>query len=716
MCLTWNQWSSMSSYESYQREAFASSLARLAEYTAKGQQLAWQSIEVLDSVAKKATEEIRGTIDWLESSDLEDAQIGDYLAAQLGQISREISLLPYQIAEELDTLPDETFTISLFGRTKAGKSTLVSILTEGDDSIIGKGKQRTTLKARPFFWEGLKVFDVPGVSAAGDDGEEDAKEALKAARPSDLIIFVVGSDSFQKETASYLARVKALGKPVMCLVNIKEGRVIRAGHEEGDVETLCWCIDRAFSDKSKLSGIRDAVLAYDDEFSQKWGPMPFAYAHLRSAFLAQQMEGTPWSARLMEASRFQGAIGHISDGIRRAGCFMRLKSYVNVTSGYMIEAYEGLARQGVDSLVQLRMFNARIRQYEEWVDEFKESCDRRARTLVRDICEDLKAEADMFAEDHYEDKHADETWNATIRKCRGEKKANKLLSEFQDEATEKLRTLGREISFEINFLRLKQGKDDVNPQMFIDKNLIWNRAMTAAEVVLGVAAMATQAPVVITAGLVAAGAHAVGNLVFKDGDRERADAIREFRRRLGESIASYGNRLSAQISEVVRTGIIEARLDVFTRTMRSLYEGIASLATTQLALAAQVECQINNLGLNLVGEALNYDDNGCYASSIVRVARVPGDSLLLVTKKHASIPPEVLNRLAKLLEEATTIEVSDSGKVSLSDLVENTWENGILVEFASPGEHLIAYSPTAHGSELIMTRLSMQLNSIVEIS
>ncbi len=706
----------MSSYESYQRKAFASSLARLADYTAKGERLAWQSIEVLDSVAKKATKEIRGTIDWLESSDLEDEQIGGYLAEQLGQISREISLLPYQIAEELDTLPDETFTISLFGRTKAGKSTLVSILTEGDDSIIGKGRQRTTLKVRPFFWEGLKVFDVPGVSAAGDDGGKDAEEALKAARPSDLIIFVVGSDSFQKETATHLARVKALGKPVMCLVNIKEGREIRTGHEEDDVETLCWRIDRAFSDKPRLSGIRDAVLAYDNEFSQKWGPMPFAYAHLRSAFLAQQMRGTPWSARLMEASRFQDAIGHISDGIRRAGCFMRLKSYVNVTSGYMIEAYEGLARQGVDSLMQLRLLNTRIRQYEEWIDEFKESCDRRARTLVRGICEDLKAEADTFAEDHYEDKHANETWNAIVTKCRCEKKANKLLSEFQDEATEKLRTLGREISFEISFLSLKQGQESVNPQMFIDKNLIWNRAMTAAEVVLGVAAMATQAPVVITAGLVAAGAHAVGNLVFKDGERERSDAIREFRRRLDESITSYGNRLSTQISESVRTGIIEARLDAFAGTMRSLYEGIASLATTQLGLASQIEYQINNLGLNLVGEALDYDGNGCYASSIMRVARIPGDSLLLVTKKHAFVPSEVLDRLTKLLEDATTIEVGDSGKVSLSDLVENTGGSGILVEFASPGEHLIAYNPTTHGGELIMTRLSMQLNSIVEIS
>lgn len=292
----------MGAQEASINEEFESSLRRLAAYTAKGRQLAWQSIDALDSVARRAEGEIKDVIDRLKSSGLEDAQIGSYLAQQLGQVSREFSLVPYEIAEVLETLPDDTFTISLFGRTKAGKSTLVSILTKGDGSIIGDGMQQTTRKAEPFFWNGLKVIDVPGVSAAGDVGERDAKIALEAARQSDLIIFVIGDDSLQKETAGYLARVKELGKPIMCLVNIKKGRRVCDGDEEA-IETLCWQIDRAFSDGSELDGIRESILAYDKEFSQKWGPMPIAYAHLYSAFLAHELRGTPLSARLLETSR-----------------------------------------------------------------------------------------------------------------------------------------------------------------------------------------------------------------------------------------------------------------------------------------------------------------------------------------------------------------------------------------------------------------------------
>lgn len=705
----------MSSSTTSQREDFQSSLKQLAVYTARGRELACQSIDVLDTIAKRAADEIRDRIDLLESSDLDDAQIGSYLAAQLSQVSRCISQLPHQITEEIRTLPDETFTISLFGRTKAGKSTLVSILTEGDDSIIGNGTQGTTREASTFFWEGLKVIDVPGVSATSAGGDRDAMIALREARPSDLIIFVVADDSLQKETASYLARVKALGKPVMCLVNIKVGREIKEGHEEDDVDTLCWYIDRAFANSVRLSEIREAVLAYDDEFNQRWGPMPFTFAHLMSAFLSQQMRGTPWSARLWEALRFSDAVEFISDGICRAGCFMRLKSYVNVTTGYMIEAYEETARQGVESLAQLRSLNSRIGRYEEWIEEFVNACDVRAKTLVREVCDDLKAEADAFAEDNFSDKRAGERWNGIVKNCGGEKRANKLLSELQDAATEKLRALGREISFEISFLRLKQAKGNVKPQVFIDKNLVWNRAMTATEVALGVAFVVTQAPVAATAGIVAATAHLFGGLLLNDTDHERADAVREFRRRLGEHIKTYGNQLHAQIMATVRAEIVGTRLNVFAETLRSLHEGISSLATTQLALAARLEEQISNLNQSLVREALNYEGQGYYASCIERVARIPGDSLLLVIRSNADIPVTLLDRLSKLLEYTTTIGVSYSGTIRLSTLVGSFQESGLLVEFAPTGEHLIAYNPGARSDGLTNVRLSMQLNSIIDI-
>ena len=51
------------------------------------------------------------------------------------------------------------FTIVLYGRTMAGKSTLMSILTQDNYDKIGKGAQRTTTDVRSYEWNGLKIWE-----------------------------------------------------------------------------------------------------------------------------------------------------------------------------------------------------------------------------------------------------------------------------------------------------------------------------------------------------------------------------------------------------------------------------------------------------------------------------------------------------------------------------------------------------------------------------
>ena len=48
------------------------------------------------------------------------------------------------------------FTVTLFGRTMAGKSTIREALTCGDGATIGKGAQRTTRDVREYTWNSLR--------------------------------------------------------------------------------------------------------------------------------------------------------------------------------------------------------------------------------------------------------------------------------------------------------------------------------------------------------------------------------------------------------------------------------------------------------------------------------------------------------------------------------------------------------------------------------
>ena len=111
------------------------------------------------------------------------------------------------------------FSIVVYGRTMAGKSTLMEILTHGNGESIGKGSQRTTLDVRDYHWNDLKITDVPGICAF--EGAEDEKLALEAAKSADLILFLLTSDAPQPDEAACLAQLRSLGKPVLGVINVK---------------------------------------------------------------------------------------------------------------------------------------------------------------------------------------------------------------------------------------------------------------------------------------------------------------------------------------------------------------------------------------------------------------------------------------------------------------------------------------------------------------
>lgn len=113
----------------------------------------------------------------------------------------------------------EHFTVTLFGRTKAGKSTIREALTGGNGETIGKGGQRMTREVYRYFWNKLQIIDTPGIAAF--EGDEDVTIAESVIDESDIIIFLVTSDSLQQSEFDKLAGLKAQNKPIIVLLNVK---------------------------------------------------------------------------------------------------------------------------------------------------------------------------------------------------------------------------------------------------------------------------------------------------------------------------------------------------------------------------------------------------------------------------------------------------------------------------------------------------------------
>ena len=61
----------------------------------------------------------------------------------------------------------QTFNIVLFGRTGAGKSTLISAMTRGDGAAVSQGESDWTTQVEPLEWHSCRIYDTPGINGWG---------------------------------------------------------------------------------------------------------------------------------------------------------------------------------------------------------------------------------------------------------------------------------------------------------------------------------------------------------------------------------------------------------------------------------------------------------------------------------------------------------------------------------------------------------------------
>lgn len=232
----------------------------------------------LNKVLSVAKEKVRSALYDFSNSPCYSPEATSLLEGQLSDIEQAFLNLSFAFQEDLENLRSNMskFSITLFGRTMAGKSTLMEILTEGNGETIGKGAQRTTRDIRKYTWNELEITDVPGIGAF--EGEDDEQIAFEAAKTADLILFLITDDAPQVTEADCFSRIIDLGKPVICVMNVKasvaEGKSIKLVKRD---------IQKRF-DMERLGVIRNQFLKYADQFGQTWLHVPFILINTGSGF------------------------------------------------------------------------------------------------------------------------------------------------------------------------------------------------------------------------------------------------------------------------------------------------------------------------------------------------------------------------------------------------------------------------------------------------
>ena len=592
----------------------------------------------------------------------------------------------------------------------AGKSTLMSILTHGDGSQIGNGSQRTTREVRTYHYHNLKVTDMPGTGAF--EGDDD-KLAMASVERGDIVIFLFADDAPQLSDATFLSRVKNLGKPVILLFNVKVGGKIREGMEKDDIEDLCERIDEAFCDPDELDGARESLVNYGPRFQQDWSKIPYSYAHLKSAFLAQDRRLVDWSKQLREASRFEDAIDLVNRELCGKGTFFRLKSYIDTVSTSLILEVETLFRLCCENL---DLSSGLVSRHKEFVDRsklFHIQSRKKIKTFATQIENELRVEAAAFAEEHFDDKDVDRNWKRIISTHDYQTKAQRLLEDLERECYAEVREISREISFDIKSGFLTNAGIRVIPHNVIDTKRMagWAGAtLGVGAFVLGLMNLPA-ASIVGAVGLVVG----VGSAFLKSGESKRDEARRALKEQINGFISEYSASIQRSLEENVESKLIEGILVPIAENLKGLYVSLNRLAETQRSLATELAVRQGELSAALMKEALGYLGYEEMADAVVAAARLPGTASILVLDKPLNFYREVIDGLRELLHESIrdVVVIDADGQVPISRIAGRALYEGSVTLRPIGDRPVIDITRTA--TDNTGGRLAMQLIDILDV-
>lgn len=307
---------------------------------------------------------------------------------ELEKVAQEINKLAQSgmddLRKSLDIkkakIPD--FTLALFGRTKAGKSTIREALTNGSGETIGKGSQRTTRDVWEYKWRGLRLLDTPGIEAY--QGEEDTAKANDVIDQSDIVIFLTSDDSVQPGEFEAMKKLKKINKFFIVLLNVKYN--IESNPE--DIEMLFDFPEMVFDEES-LAGHNKHIKTYVKKYLDL-DTVDILHIHAKAAFLSQQPQYNQYSHQLHHISRIEHLYGLIATDILQNGIKRRTSTFFDGTANYIYEIEKTLTACQQVLLKQIVFSNKKQNKFLETLDDFKKDSEYQIEAAISDFFADIK--------------------------------------------------------------------------------------------------------------------------------------------------------------------------------------------------------------------------------------------------------------------------------------------------------------------------------------
>lgn len=383
------------------------------------------------------------------------------------------------------------FTISLLGRTKAGKSTLHSILTGQGQDKIGKGKQRTTRYNRVYQWNMLRIIDTPGIGSPEAEGRSDDEIAESVLGETDVICFVVVDDSILKDILEFVERIAKLNKQIIILLNHKED--ITKNEKYGDVKFHRFLENPSdwlsTSGESNLDGHINRIMRYaaDRGFDHQLKVLP---VFLLAAQLAYHDDYREYSDILWEASNIEAFFNQLRDWIILSGPLKRSQTILDEASQLLGSSKKEFQNSQDAIRVHMTTLDDQRKELIENVNERVVTAKKKIREILEEHFSDLaNRKALTFAEESFGKKGSlKEHWDEYLRQIHFEEQIMDDINVEIEKLNEYIRGRIQEI-FEDMYYSMKYSFDMDN--MDIPNAFNWKLLFRVMGAVLNLAGLAS---------------------------------------------------------------------------------------------------------------------------------------------------------------------------------------------------------------------------------
>lgn len=542
------------------------------------------------------------------------------------------------------------FSVLVFGRTMVGKSTLMEIMTHGSGASIGNGSQRTTLDVRDYHWKGMKITDVPGI--ASFDGREDDRLALEAAKAADLILFLISDGEPQQEEAKHLAALRRLGKPVLGIINVKQG--ITEQVRSLDMKRL----RNKMAERERIETICNQFRQFASLFQQDWSDLTFVPVHLKAAYLGQDKNPELW-----EVSNFTAVEDYILSKVKRDGCFLRIKTFLDRVIIPLQGRMEMLYENSSSSLTEAFEYQKKCQELTEWNKIFVEDSQEKFDNLYKRLHNKLANGIAEFAEYNYDNEDAGEDWKEYLQEeLKLEADCMSFLQERSNKCSRKRRELMDSLKTELTFAGVNVEFEDISMDSITDTQLLGTIAGGALALVFPVAGIAVT----------------LINWLFGSSKEEK---IREAKAKLRDALqdamdeCGYVDQLMDSVANIMNEEIFGKGVDGLYNALAQMDAMLIGLAKEEATGAEKLGVLLNKLNCQLWHEAEGYvaaQEGKNLVLSVDRIARIPGEVTVVYDTVDSFDGYEA--QMTKLLGEKVELRILDNAGNFYGEMVKNTEE------------------------------------------